>query len=205
MKKPITQWYELNDAAIMQYVEQIIVKMDEQAALFPNPTPSLADVAHTLAEFRLAATEAAYRDTRLVKIRVAKRKIMENMLRELAKYVDTICQQDETRIIASGFRASKDPSSYAGYVPMATGLRAEVQGLHSRRIKLKTDPWKGARMYRFEYRLKGSQAPWEMQLCSKSTLLLSGLEQFEEYEFRVSYVGIHPEPNFCRPVSSYVV
>ena len=204
MKKPITKVYDLNDAAIMQYVEQILTKMAEHNDLFPDPVPELSSLESALSAFRLAATEAAYRDTRAVRIREGKRKELEALLRELVKYVDSMAHSDETIILASGFLSSKDAESYAGYMPIATGLRAEPQELHSCRIKLSAKRWQGARMYRFEYRKRGSIA-WQLHFSSKSSCILSGLEQFQEYEFRVSYVGIHPEPNYSALVTSYVI
>ena len=205
MKRPTTQSHLLSDDAMMQYVEQIITKMEANEVLFPDPVPALGVVETALAAFRLSATEAAYRDTRAVKIRKAKRKALVYQLRELSKYVDTVAQKDDTIILAAGFVPSKDPESYAGFIPKATRLIAKTQEVGSSRIKLKVDRWQGARMYQFEFRKKGAETVWSVQLCSKSTCLLEDLDQFEEYEFRVTYIGINPKPNYSDIVLSYVV
>lgn len=205
MKRPTTQSHVLGDDAMMQYVEQIVTEMKANVALFPNPVPALNVVETALAAFRLSATEAAYRDTRAVKIRNGKRKELVFQLRELAKYVDTIAKKDVSVILAADFVPSKEAESYAGYIPKATRLVAKPQEVGSSRIKLKVDRWQGARMYQFEFRKKGIGAAWSVQLCSKSTCLLEKLDRFEEYEFRVTYIGINPKPNYSDIVSCYVV
>ena len=205
MKKPTTQSHKLGDVQLMQYVEQIITKMGKNELLFPTPIPELPTVEVALIAYRLAATEAAYRDTRAIKIREAKRKELVHLLHELAKYVDTVAQKDVTIILAAGFVPSKEAESYAGYIPKATCLVAKPQEIGSSSIKLKVDRWEGARMYQFEFRKKGAETVWSVQLCSKSTCLLEDLDQFEEYEFRVTYIGINPKPNYSDIVLSYVV
>ena len=205
MRKPTTQSHLLGDDAMMQYVEHIITNMKDGKDLFPAPVPSLSVVEAALATFRHSATEAAYRDIRAVKIRKEKRKQLVYLLRELSKYVDTVAKKDVTVILAAGFIPSKDPESYAGYIPKATRLVAKPQEVGSSRIKLKVDRWQGARMYQFEFRKKRTETAWSIQLSSKSTCLLKSLDRFEEYEFRVTYIGIDPTPNYSDTVSSYVV
>ncbi len=204
MSKPTTQSQRLKDDNLMQYAEQIITNMREAVTIYPEPVPGLDTIETALIDFRLSATEAAYRDGRAVRIRRDKKKQLEYLLSELAKYVDTVANKDANLILASGFALPKGAQSYAGPVPKATHLVAEPQQVGSRRIKLKVDRWKGARMYRFDSRKKG-ETEWSTQFCSKSTCILEGLEMFEEYEFRASYVGINPEPNYSAVVSSYVV
>ncbi|MBD1423595.1 fibronectin type III domain-containing protein [Sphingobacterium chuzhouense] len=204
MSKPTTQSQRLKDDNLMQYVEQIITNMRAATATYPEPVPGLDTMEAALTDFRLSATEAAYRDRRAIRIRQDKRKRLEYLLTELAKYVDTIANKDVNLILASGFALPKDVQSYDGPAPKATNLVAEPQQVGSRRIKLKIDRWKGARMYRFEARKKG-ETEWQTQFSTRSTCTLEGLEMFEEYEFRATYMGINSEPNYSNVVSSYVV
>jgi hypothetical protein len=204
MNKPTTQSQRLKDDNLMQYVEQIITNMRAAIATYPEPVPELTVVETALIDFRLSATEAAYRDGRAIRIRQDKRKHLEYLLSELAKYVDTIANKDANLILASGFVLPKETQSYAGPVPKATHLVAHPQQVGSRRIKLKVDRWKGARMYQFQFRKKG-ETEWSTQFSSKSSCILEGLEMFQEYEFRATYIGISPEPNYSNVVASYVV
>lgn len=204
MSKPVTQAQRLKDDNLMQYVEQIITNMRAATAMYPEPIPGMDIMEEALTDFRLSATEAAYRDGRAIRIRQDKRKHLEYLLSELAKYVDTVARRDENLVLASGFALPKEAQSYSGSVPTATHLMAQPQEVGSRRIKLKVDRWKGARMYLFQFRKKG-ETEWSAQFSSKSSCLIEGLEMFQEYEFRATYMGISPEPNYSNIISSYVV
>ena len=204
MSKPTTQSQRLKDDNLMQYVEQIITNMRVATTTYPESVPGMDTMETALIDFRLSATEAAYRDRRAIRIRQEKRKHLEYLLTELAKYVDTVANKDANLVLASGFALPKEAQSYDGPIPKATHLVAEPQQVGSRRIKLKVDRWKGARMYRFESRKKG-ETEWSTQFSTKSTCILEGLEMFQEYEFRTTYMGISTESNYSNIVSSYVV
>lgn len=204
MNKPITQFRNMNNEELMQYAEQIITKMRDSTEIFPEPAPELATVENALLTFRMAATEAVHRDSRAIRIRTEKRKELEYLISELAKYVDTVANKNAIVIQTSGFMLSKEAESFAGVLPKLKGLVAEPQQVGSLRMKLTAKHWKGARMYQFEYRKKG-ETEWLTRLSTKSKCILEGLEMFQEYEFRATYVGIHPEPNYSDIVTSYVL
>ncbi len=193
------------DVQLMQTAEQILTKMSQETILFPEPIPGLSVLEAALSSFRDSATEAAYRDMRAILVRKEKRKELAYVLRELGKYVDTVANNDDTVVLASGFSVRKPNSSFSGPAPKAQGPIAETDHIGSGRITLKTNPWAGARMYNFQFRIKGSEDEWRSQLSSKSTCLIEGLETFKEYEFRATYVGIDPTPNFSDITSSYVL
>ncbi|RKE56669.1 hypothetical protein [Sphingobacterium detergens] len=193
------------DVQLMQTAEQIATKMAKETTLFPTPVPTLSALEAALTAFRNSATEAAYRDTRAIMIRKQKRQDLVYILKELGKYVDTVANNDDTIVLAAGFNLRKANSSYSGSVPKAQRPIAEPDQVGSGRVNLKTEAWAGARMYQFQYRLKGSEAAWASQLSTKSTCILNGLETFKEYEFRVSYLGIDPTPNYSDTTSSFVL
>ena len=196
---------EQTDVQLMQTTEQIIAKMTQESTLFETPVPQLSVLEEALSAFRSSATEAAYRDARAIIIRKQKRKELVYLLRELSKYVDTVAKGDEAVIMSAGFSLRKPNESYRGLVPKAQRPTANPGHIGSGRIQLKTEPWVGARMYDFQYRIKGSSEDWNSQLSSKSTCTIAGLETFKEYEFRISYIGIDPTPNYSDAVSSYVL
>ncbi|MBD1432716.1 hypothetical protein H8B06_07770 [Sphingobacterium sp. DN00404] len=205
MSKLTLKEKEQKDVQLMQTAEQILTKMAQETTLFPEPTPGLSVVEAALSTFRDSATEAAYRDMRAILVRKEKRKELVYLLRELGKYVDTVANDDDTIVLAAGFSIRRPNSSFSGLVPKAQGPVAEPSHIGSGRITLKTNPWAGARMYNFQFRIKGSAEEWHSQLSSKSTCLIEGLETFKEYEFRATYVGINPTPNFSDITSSYVL
>ena len=196
---------EQTDVQLMQTAEQILSKMTQEPILFPTPVPELTELEHALTVFRNSATEAAYRDTRAILIRKQKRKELVYVLKELAKYVDTVANGNYSIILAAGFGVRKTNGSYSGLVPKAQRPIAEPNQVGSGRVSLKTEPWAGARMYNFQFRIKGSTENWLSQLSSKSTCVIEGLDTFKEYEFRATYIGIDPTPNFSDVTSSYVL
>lgn len=196
---------DYKDVQLMQLAEQIHTKMGQDTTLFPAPVPELAVLQSALAAFRKAATDASSGDRIAIKVRNQKRNELVYVLKELAKYVDTVAKDDDIVVLAAGFDVQKTRSSYRGLVPKAQPPIAEPAEVGSGRISLKTNPWPGARMYQFQYRIKGSGDDWSTQLSTRSFCVVSGLEMFHEYEFRVSYVGLDPTPNYSDISSSYVL
>lgn len=195
---------EQTDVQLMQTAEQILSKMTAEAVLFPTPVPDLEALQSALTAFRNSATEAAFHDSRAILIRNQKRKDLVYILKELSKYVDTIAKDDDATVLAAGFSLRKVSDSYKGLVPKAQRPIAEHPQIGIGRILLRTEPWTGARMYDFQYRIKDSAEDWKSQLSSKSTCTIDGLETFKEYEFRTTYIGIYPTPNFSDILSAYV-
>lgn len=205
MSKLTIKELQQTDVQLMQTAEQIYTKMTAETTLFETPVPSLTALDAALVAFRLSATEAAYRDTRAIIIRKQKRGELAHVLKELGKYVDTVAKGDDSIVLAAGFGLRKPNDSYNGLAPKAKAPVATPGEIGSGRIKLKTEKWAGARMYEFQCRLKGSSEAWISQLSSKSSCVIGGLEQFKEYEFRVTYIGIDPTPNYSGSTSSYVI
>jgi len=195
----------LKDVELMQMAEQILTKMNQEAALFPTPTPDLHILDASLDAFRHAATEASHRDGRAILIRRYKRDELVYLIKELSKYVDTISRGDITVILAAGFTGRKSRNSYNSFVHQAQRPIATPAEIGSGRVKVKTERWVGARMYEFQFRLKEGDGAWHKQLCSKSTCIIEGLQSFKEYEFRVTYIGIDPRPNYSDVTSSFVL
>ncbi len=205
MSKLTIKELQQTDVQLMQTAEQIYTKMTAETTLFATPVPSLSTLDTALIAFRLSATEAAYRDTRAIMIRNQKRGDLAYVLKELSKYVDTVAKGDDSIVLAAGFSLRKPNGSYDGLAPKAKTPVATPGEIGSGRIRLKTTSWAGARMYDFQCRLKGSTGEWNSKLSSKSSCIIEGLEQFKEYEFRVTYIGIDPTPNYSDSTSSYVV
>ena len=195
----------LKDVELMQMAEQILTKMGQEMILFPAPKPDLDTLEASLDSFRYAATEALYRDNRAILIRRQKKDELVYVIKELAKYVDTIARGDRTIILAAGFTGRKSRSSYDGFVHQAQRPIATASEVGSGRMKVKTERWVGARMYEFQFRLKEGDGIWNKQLCSKSTCIIEGLRSFKEYEFRVSYIGIDPRPNYSDVTCSFAL
>ncbi|PRD49398.1 fibronectin type III domain-containing protein [Sphingobacterium haloxyli] len=135
-------------------------------------------------------------------IRDDKRKVLQEGIRFLSFYVQTIAKGDEATIVASGFVPSKPPSSSEN-IPLIADFGA-IPAIGTAAIKLRVKAWKSARMYQFEYRKKGDDNPWTVILSSKSSCTISNLGVLEEYEFRVCYVGRSGKSPYSKVISSRV-
>ncbi len=205
MKKPTLQFQKFNAAQLLQYAEQILGKMTQNADLFESPTPPLADLEAAIGALRDATTEAAFRDRRAIVLRDQRQVALKGLLYELSKYVDSVAAGDEAVVLAAGFIPSKPTGNRAGRPPQPGNLRAINDYVGSSRIQLRVDRWAGARLYQFEYRKKGADQPWQQLLSSKANCVLENLDMFEEYEFRVAYRGVDPTLVYSDVVSSYAV
>ena len=202
MSKP--NFSSKNATELLRYAEHIHLKMNENADLFPDPVPGLEELETRLEAYRDAYAEATFRDKRAVVLKKQRGAELQEVIYRLSHYVDAVAQGDPAVILAAGYEASKPSTNRIGRTPKAENLRVEYVQVGSGIVVLKVDPWRPARMYRYEYRKAGTQE-WESLLHSTSTLELTELEMLEEYEFRVSYIGRDAVPNFSDVTKALVV
>lgn len=205
MKRPVTDFKNLDSAQLIQYAEEIVKKMGEHDEIFETPVPALSEVSEGISKFRKAVAEAAFNDRQAIAVRNEIRKELEFMISDLAKYVDTIARGNETIVLSSGFIPSKTFDFGSKPNPKAHNLRVEPAGLGTMSIVAKVQPWERARYYQFEYRKKGVDMEWERVLSTRSVLEFQGLEAFQEYEFRATYLSKDTNPNYSDVISTFAL
>lgn len=205
MRKPTTDFKNLDSAQLIQFGEEIVKKMEEHDTIFVTPIPSLTAISAAIVDFRKAVANAAFNDRQAISVRKESRTELEYLINELAKYVDTMARGNATIILSAGFVPSKVPTFGDESNPKALNLRVEPAGLGSMRVIAKVQPWKKARYYQFEFRRKGVETDWEKILSTKSVLEINNLEGFQEYEFRVSYLGKDTVPNYSDVISTFAL
>lgn len=205
MKKTTTGFRNRDSAQLIQFGEEIVKKMEDNRAIFMTPVPPLAELNAALVDFRNAAAKAAFHDRQAISVRREKRAELEYVIRELSKYVDTVAKGNETTIFSAGFVPSKIRNDAVETNPKALNLRVKPTGLGTARIVAKLAPWKKARYYQFEFRMKGVDMEWEKVLSTRSLLEINGLEPFREYEFRATYLGRDTTPNYSEVISTYAL
>jgi len=202
MKKPTLQSHNINNEELNIYATKILDQMRTNSDVFIDPTPNLDKLETILLEFQQAVTDAAHRDQRAILLRDEKRKELLRVLRLLSFYVAQVADGDVSLILLSGYVPSRTPGS-TGDNPKPETPRAKPQ-IGSCAIDLSVKPWRPARVYQFEYRKKNSDDPWHIKLSSNSRCRIADLERFQEYEFRVSYIGKSTEVVYSDIISSYV-
>jgi len=205
MKKPTMNFRKLDAAQLLQFAEEIHNKMMENSDIFATPSPDLETLVTTTDEYRDAVTEAAFGDRRAISFRNEKRGELETVISDLAKYVEMIARGNQTIILSAGFLPTKDPSLDNGTNPKADKVAVSSNGLGTQQVRVKVAPWTKARYYQFEYRKKEAGSEWNQVLSTTSALDIEHLESFQEYEFRVSYLGKSATPNYSDIVSTYAL
>lgn len=204
MKKPTIYSVAKSATKLLQYAENIALKMTENADLFPEPDPTLAELDTAIADLREALAEAAFRDMRKVELKNQRHAALKQVVYGLSLYVDHVARGDAATILAAGFLPSKD-NIPTGPPPKPTDFRVELLDTGEQRLKLRVKAWERVRMYQFEYRKVGSTADWQRVLCSRSACVLEGLEALRQYEFRVAYFGTDPTVTYSDVIQSYVL
>lgn len=202
MKRPTLQSHNTSNAVLDDYATRILKQMTANRDVFADPNPALEELEAVLLEFRRAVSDAIYRDRRAIILRGQKRKELLRILRLLSFYVARVADGDESLILLSGYTPSRTPGP-TGSNPKPTNLRAKPE-IGSNSIDLRVNPWRAARMYQFEFRKKDSDEPWQVKLSGNSRCRISDLERFQEYEFRVSYIGRTGVLLYSDVISSYV-
>lgn len=205
MRKPTTDFKNLDSAQLIQFGEEIVKKMEEHDTVFVTPIPALTAISAGIVDFRKAVANAAFNDRQAISARRESRAELEYLINELAKYVDTMARGNPTTILSAGFVPSKEADYSMDLNPKAINLRVEPAGLGTMRVVAKVEPWKKARYYQFEFRKKGSESDWEKVLSTKAVLEISNLVAFEEYEFRVTYLGRDTNPNYSDVISTFAL
>ncbi|TYR35003.1 fibronectin type III domain-containing protein [Sphingobacterium phlebotomi] len=193
-----------SEAAYVKFVENIVVKLTENAALFPAVEPERDTLEQALSEFKRAQADAAYRDRRLVVIKNQAYAALKAEVYRISLYVERQTEGDEAMILAAGFIPSKRGVHVLEPAPKPKIFLVKVNAHVSGIVELKVNSWRRVLAYQFEYRKKNSDSHWNNVISSKSKVTITGLEPVQEYEFRVAYIGRNPQITYSDIVSSYV-
>lgn len=192
------------EAQYVKYVENIIVKLTENASLFPDLDPPLADLEDRLSAVKKAQADAAYRDKRFVVMKNQALTALKLVVYHLSMYVERKANGDAATILAAGFIPAKTGAPDTDPAPKPKNFVVEVSANLSGIANLKVASWKKVLIYQFEYRKKNGNGEWNRIVSSKTKLMLTGLEPVQEYEFRVAYIGRNPLVTYSDVVSSYI-
>ncbi|SFS61648.1 hypothetical protein [Sphingobacterium wenxiniae] len=195
---------KMNAAQLLQFVEEIISKMTEHVDVFETPDPALPTVTTVLQEYRECVKDASFYDRRAITIRDQKRTELEILVFRLSKYVDFVAQGDKAVIMTAGFTPTVSRGSGVP-TPKAVLLKVDSLGVGTSKLLIKAKPWRRARYYKFEYRKRGVDEAWSYQLSPKSTVVLEGLESFQSYEFRVTYLGTDTQENYSEILNAFAL
>lgn len=205
MAKPVLSTKTETAAKLLQYAENVLAKTTENAGLFPDPTPTLVELEEGIQAYRISLTAAQFRDMRQVELKNEQAANLKQLLYNFSLYIETVAQGNTGIILAAGFVPSKSTGGSTGITPKPTDFRVDIPQIGLRTVSMRVKSWRPARFYQFEYRKAGSGSDWSRLLTGKSKILIRDLEHLQEYEFRVTYLGTDPTPNYSDIVRCYVV
>ncbi|QIH36778.1 hypothetical protein [Sphingobacterium sp. DR205] len=206
MAKPILHSKTSTESTLIQYATNVIKSSKENATLFPEVADKITVLEAALADYTDLKTEASFRDIRQVANKNQQATILKQALYDLSLHIESAAKGDPTVILAAGFMLNKNAAGTSvGQSPKPNDLRALVTHPGTNTVQLRVAPWKHSRLYQFEYRKANSMNEWTAVLSTKSRLAITALEYLQEYEFRVTYLGSTPTPNYSEIVRCAVV
>ncbi len=186
--------YEMFPPALLAFFSHIIAKLTGNA-LFPNLPMSLADMSTLRDELEAAITAATdgtstdreHRNKVVAEVR--------DVLRATADYVRAVCDGDAENLSSSGFPLAKKPEPHTE-VGVAKNLQASATDVGGN-LKLRWSKVAAARMFRIEQAASdpalGTTTWHTVGLVSRQRFIVTGLEAYKSYWFRVVALGIDKE------------
>jgi hypothetical protein len=189
----------MGDDYLLGRADNIHVSMSDNEN-FPTPSPTMAALATTIADFRLALSKAEKGSELDVAVKNDRRNDLIDLLHSLGNYVLFTVDGDRTKAVSSGFRIAKDKS------PMPPITKPEnlqvTEGINAGELKIKFKRVFGARSYMIQFAEENtSGAPvWQSQTCTTSKLTLTQLESGKKYQVRIAVVGTNGQLLYSDPV-----
>lgn len=172
---------------------------------FPNPKPTIEEVQTAHDDF-VTALDKAEKGTKVDTLNKNNaRWALEDYMNKLGTFVQLNCEDDEARVLSTGFEVSKKPAPI-GQLPKPTNLAVSV-GANRGSIEVSINSIKGARAYQYEYtRLPvTADSVWIDVINTKSFVLIDGLESGKEYTFRVAGIGSDPSRIWSEQINSFIL
>jgi len=171
---------------------------------YPSPTPTLATLTNTGDAF-VAAVQANDGGTAGVVRRNQARQAVEEVLRELAAYVQHASQGNKLRLLSSGFPAQRDRGAAVKQpIGPPVGLKV-VRGKASGQLFVRCKRVPSARLYQWRYASAAVQGAWTLADTSSSTSdVIDGLAAGTLYTLQVRAYGKRGASDWSEGVSVIV-
>jgi hypothetical protein len=203
MSKIVTSFNRGRDGDLVNESGKVIQDMTKNVALFPNPNPSMAELAKATEEYQVALYNAKGRDPVLVSIKDDKRAVLRAMLTQLAEYVTSVAKGDRTVLLASGFTLAKAKGEVAALKPIEK-LMVDTETPEQAVIRVKKVS--GAKAYTFQYTTGAvtSESQWVSRTITEFWCSLTGLQSGVKYSFRVIAIGPGDQSVYSPIVSRFI-
>jgi hypothetical protein len=172
---------------------------------FPNPVPALTALEEAIENFSDAFLKIAMGGKVDTLIKNKRRKELENILKELATYVQLTSQGNLAVILSSGFDTHKKAAP-VGILPRPESFSLKM-GVNKGSVDLSCRVVDRALFYVFEYCAAPADATsvWIQITSTRRKITIENLQSGKEYCFRVAAGRTHPRRVWSNVLTSYVV
>jgi hypothetical protein len=168
-------------------IAQCVIEKMENNPDFPDPPVALAMLKEALPEFRIALANAHGRDRIMMSIKDDKKKIVLNLLAELAEYVAITSKGDRTLILSSGFDVADENRGMM--TPAIEILDVELGPPGEATTRIKNVTAAIAYMHQYATEPPGANTVWTSVGSCKGYYTFRGLQSDKRYWFRVIAIG----------------
>jgi hypothetical protein len=199
-KKIISSFIYCRDGELIKITRRILDSI-KQNAQFPNAGPLVELIEKALEEYIAALSAAGGRDRVLVSIKDDKKAILQQLLMDLANYVNQTAKGDKTLLLASGFDLNADKGTSQKVEP-ALSVELGMPGQVTIRIKRVSR----ARVYIHQYTADPitPQSVWTSENSINASHTFSGLESGAKIWLRIIVVNKKGESIIWEPVSRII-
>jgi hypothetical protein len=199
--KPAITWLNrVDDATLKVNIGTILMMMAENDAIYDDPAPTLATVQTALDDFSLKTAAAADGGKSATSAKKAARKVLTDLVRQLASYVQVACQGDLTNLLSSGFPTHKPVREPVGQLAKPQELTVKhgpQQGDLTARVK----PVKGAVNYNWRILANLPGAVPVIVQDTAATHVFTDLTAGVCYTIDVYALGTAGPTDWCSPAS----
>lgn len=178
---------------------------DNPAYQTPPPAPALPIIQAALDDFAVAVDNALAGGPTLTAIKRAKRKILVDLLRMLASYVQVQCNGDMAVLLSSGFPPQKPQREPIGILPVPDGLNVTF-GPRSGELTASVTPVIGAAIY--NWRVSLAAAPNTLVQTGQSTATTKTFDDLTPgvvYNFEANAMGAAGPSGWTAPFPQMAV
>jgi hypothetical protein len=200
VKPSITWLNRVNDADLRIKTVTILTMMADNAIIYDDPAPALNRVQTALDDFTGKTAAAADGGKSATSAKKAARKVLTDLVRQLASYVSVACKGDRANLILSGFPTHKPVREPVGQLLKPQGLTVK-HGPQQGDLKARVKPVKGAVNYNWRLIANLPGAVPVIVQDTAATHVFTGLTAGVCYTIDVHVLGTAGPTDWSSPAS----
>ena len=203
-QKVVTRFARYKDADLEQKAQHILVSLTGNAN-FPNPTPALADFQTAITNYAAALEKAQDGTKQDTALKNQARDVLENLIAQLALYVQLNSKDDVPIMLSSGFDVSKPPAPVGILDKPQNLIVAPSAAKGSVDVSVNAVAHASGYQYEFTDAPLTATSVWAVITDTSTFHTISNLQSGKEYAFRVTAIGSDPTRVYSDVINSFVL